>query len=532
MRDKSMKIMFVAMGSEIISISALSAVLKQRGHTVGLAFDRALFDDKQYFSIPFLARLFDDRRQVIRDILEFRPDLLAFSVFADNYQWCLEVARAVRPALDVPVIMGGIHPTSVPEVCIADPAVDILCVGEGDYALPELVESMARGAMDTGIAGLWFKTRDGTIIRNPARRNIENLDELPYPDKELFAPFIPISHYYLTVTNKGCVAHCSFCSQNFYFNWERDQGMGRFFRQRSVAHVIGELKLAKTRHRAQRIDIKNNVLSTSKRWTLEFLERYKQEVDLPFRIMGHPRTIDREIAQALKRAGCWHIQLGVQTLNETIRRDILERYESNADIFAAVDAMEEAGLHYSVDIMVGLPGEKNEEIEEALRYFSGKRNVIRASIFWLVYLPGVSITKYALENRFIGGRELKSINEGLHENYLSTGMVNEKEVKERLLNYQMLFRLMPMVPAGFIDWALRSRSYRIFKYLPQVPLIVVIDILVSILRKDHWALYAMYSYYWELKRRVLRRFKGRRGGSGDQPLAIPSAPVLPAGGGR
>ena len=66
-------------------------VCKSLGHSVKVAFDRALFDDKQYFSIEFLAKLFDKKQQVIEGIIKEKPDVIALSVFSDNYQWSLDL---------------------------------------------------------------------------------------------------------------------------------------------------------------------------------------------------------------------------------------------------------------------------------------------------------------------------------------------------------------------------------------------------------------------------------------------------------
>ncbi len=499
-----MKVMFAAIGSEIVSIEALSAVLKQRGHRCGLAFDRGMFDDKQYFSIPFLARLFDDRRRVVRDILDYHPDLLAFSVFADNFQWCLGIAREVRKSLQAPVVFGGIHPTSAPDICIAEDAVDIVCRGEGEYPLAELADSMEKGAVDYSIPNLWFK-KDGRIIKNPPRPLIADLDSLPLIDKSIFERFVPLRRYYLTVTNKGCIAACAYCSQDYLQQWERDSAPGRFYRERSVGSVLAELAAMKTRYRIQRIDIKNNVLSASRAWTIEFCRRYRDEIGLPFRIMGHPLTIVPETARALRDAGCWHVQLGVESLNPGVRRAALGRTETNEEILSAVDAMEQAGLNYSIDIMVGLPGETDADIASALLTFAGKKHLVRASIFWLQYLPGVRITRDALAGGRITAGDDEKINRGLQANYLSTGSVTDRRRRECLLNYQLLFRVLPVAPRWLVAAALRTGIFRLFKYLPQVPVIIAVDMLVSFVKKDHWARYAMFSYGWELARRVRRR---------------------------
>ncbi|OGX15658.1 MAG: hypothetical protein A2166_02695 [Omnitrophica WOR_2 bacterium RBG_13_41_10] len=499
-----MKVIFVAMGSEIISLEALSAMLKKYGHQTQLAFDRALFDDKQYITVPFLAKIFDQKKEVIKKILESNPGLIGFSVFADNYQWCLSIAREVKKMTNAPIIFGGIHPTSVPEKVIAEDCVDIICLGEGEYPLLELVESIKKGKIDYGIQNLWFK-KNGAVIKNPIRTLIENLDDLPMIDKELFEKVVPIKEYYLTVTSKGCIYACSYCSQNFLKEWEK--GKGRFLREKSVDCLLNELKIMKERYNFKRVDIKNNVLSGSKKWTLEFLNRYKEEIGVPFRIMGHPKTIDNEVAHALKDAGCWHVQLGVETLNEKLRKEILLRNETNYDIFTTLNAMDREGLHYSIDLMIGLPGEQDEDIIYAIRSFVKLRYLTRISVFWLEYLPRLAITRIAREKGIINDSKIIEIEEGRQEHYLSTGSVREQEKQKKLKNYQLMFRIIPITPESFINFILKHNLYIAFRFMPQTIILILVDVIVSFIKRDYWAIYAMQSYVWEIKRRFMLKFK-------------------------
>lgn len=517
-----LKVVLAAMGAENISLEAISAMLKRHGHQVQLAFDRALFNDGQYFSIPWLARLFDVKDAVIRQIIEARPDLLCVSVFADNYQWALDLCRRVKREIDVTSVFGGIHPTTVPERVIREECVDVICVGEGDHAIAELAASLERGDVDCSIRNLWFK-KDGRIIRNPPRPNVD-LDELPMIDKELFEDYIPYRHYYLTVTNRGCVRRCSFCAENFKERWESEHRLGPFMRDTSVDKVIDELTFMRARYGVRYIDIKNNVLSGSKRWTLDFLRRYRDEVGLPFRIMGYPRLLTREVTRALREAGCHHVQMGIESFNETIRREILLRPETNEQIREALENLEEAGIGYSTDFILGLPGESEQDLIDALRLLSGRRHLRRASIFWLQYLPGVHLTALARQMGLIGEREIENIEEGRQQNYLAHGSIDDPEAVRRLGSYHLLFRLVPVMPAGAMDFVLAHRLHRWLRFVPQTPIIIAVDLLVSLLKRDYYALWAIRTYAFELKRRL----KARLFGAPEGYKSHPALAVMPA----
>lgn len=499
-----MRVVFVAMGAENISLESLSAMLKKYGHETALAFDRSLFNDANYFPIPSLARIFDSKKATIKRIISLKPDLVAFSVFANNYQWALHISREVKKRMAVPVIFGGIHPTTCPDHVISEECVDIICLGEGDYPLLELVESMKAGTIEYTIQNLWFK-QNGQIIKNTIRPLIQDLNELPIIDKELFEDFIPIKDYYLTVTSKGCIATCAYCSQNFLQKWEK--GMGKFLREKSVDKVIEELKIMKERYRYKRVDIKNNILSGSKKWTFEFAEKYKNEIGVPFRIMGHPKTITPDTMRVLKDAGLWHVQLGIESFNTKIRAEVLQRYETNEEILGALKTMDNEGVHYSVDIMVGLPGETEQDMVQTIKILAKCKNLARASIFWLEYLPGVDITKMARKWGLIGEGDLERINNGLQENYLSTGSVSEGKRMINLKNYHLIFRILPMTPEPIINFILNYNLHKLFKFMPQTIILIFVDVLVSFVAKDYYAIFAMKSYFWEIGRRIKVRFK-------------------------
>jgi radical SAM superfamily enzyme YgiQ (UPF0313 family) len=499
-------VVLAAMGAENISLEAISAVLKNDGHEVQLAFDRALFRDAQYFSIPWLARLLDVKNQVVRQVVDAKPDLLCVSVFADNYQWALDLCRRVKREIDVTVVFGGIHPTTVPERVIQEDCVDIICVGEGDHAISELAASIDRGRIDHSIRNLWFK-KDGEIIRNPPRPNAR-LDDLPMIDKELFEDYIPYRRYYLTITNRGCVRRCAFCSENFKERWESENQLGQFMRDTSVEKVIAEFRSMRERYGLTYIDIKNNVLSGSRKWTLEFLKRYREEIGLPFRIMGYPRLLTREVTQALAAAGCHHVQMGIESFNETIRRDVLLRPETNEQIRDAIQNMEDAGIGYSTDFILGLPGETEQDLIDAIQLLKGRRWLRRVSIFWLEYLPGVYITELAQRMGLIGPREIDNIEEGKQQNYLAHGSIEDKQKVRALKNYHLMFRILPIAPVPAIDAVLRYNLHRLFRFLPQTPIIILVDLLVSFAKRDYYALWAIRTYAFEVQRRLTARILG------------------------
>jgi len=496
----AMKVILVGMGCETITLESLSAVLKARGHDVELTYDEALFDDLNYLTMPRVARLFSMRDTLVDSIVASNPSLVGFTVLTASYQWSLDVARRIKSRINVPIIFGGIHPTSVPEVVVQEKCVDMVCIGEGEEALIELVESMESGKDPAGIRNLWFK-RNGQVIRNDMRPPRLNLDDYPIPDKSLFERQVPIPYYYLAVTSRGCPYACNFCSLSLLAEQARNLGVNPL-RERSVENVMYELKAMQRRYGYLWIDIKNNTFPANRRWTLEFLKRYKEEIGLPLRVFGHPLKIDREIARALKKANCWRVQMGIESFSEEVRKNILGRHESNEDIRSACRAMDEEGLSYSLDFIMGLPGQTEEEYVEAAEFFADCRKLVRVTPFWIEYLPGTPLVEIAARLGAIGPEEIRRLELGLDPHYVSTGSVRDPSEVNRLKGWHLFFRMIPTTPKPVVKYIIARKLWRFFPYLPIGPLVFVMDFIMSYIIGDRSATTYIKTYAWHFRKRI------------------------------
>ncbi len=494
-----MRCTFVAMGWENISVQCLSAILKANGHEVTLAYDQSLFDDKNYLCIPKIAKIFDMKKRVLHQVIESKPDLVAFSVMTTTYRWALDMAREIKKYLDVPIIFGGIHPSSVPEKVIREEPVDIVCVGEGEYALLELCNSIEQGEIDFAIKGMWFKTPGGKIIRNPMRPQIVNLDELPMVDKELFARHVPIKNYYLSVIARGCPFNCSYCSLSFEAKeWEKIGG--KRFRERSVDSVIAELKRHKELYSYKWIDFRHSVMSASTHWIVDFCNKYKKDINVPFRIFWHPGLITEEAAFALKNANCHVVQLGLESYDEDIRNRILNRKVTTEQFHKAVNILEKYKLRYSLDYILGLPGQTEEELINFAEFLANLKYCYRVSSFMLQYLPQTDIIRYGLEHNQINETEIDRLEEGYHDTYMVDGSVSlNKEILRIMNSFRILYRLMSLSPPFLKKSLVRYRIYKAFRFLPPRLAILILDTLMGFRDMDGRT-YA-WNYLWWISKR-------------------------------
>jgi radical SAM superfamily enzyme YgiQ (UPF0313 family) len=438
----TVRVTFVALGQEQLGISLLSAVLRHAGHSTSLAFNPALFHDRYFLDLPLLGPLCDRTPQMIDQIVEAKPDLLAFSVITPIYTWCVEVARAVKARLDVPVIFGGVHPSAVPEVCLENSCVDYVCVGEGDEALPMLCEALP-GRPRAPIPNLWW--RDGkSIVRGPAAPFVQDLDALPFWDKELWEDEIRIADNYLTMMSRGCPYRCTFCFNNFFARLPGRSG-GKYVRQRSIERAMEELISAKARYGIRHVDFEDDIFTVDKAWLRGFLDEYKREIGVPFQCLVHPRYVDREIARWLADAGCEHVQMGVQSADEEYKRKQLLRMEKEAHLEGALEALADAKLGVNLDHILGLPGEPPSAQERARELYArfGPRMV---QTFWLTHLPGIELTREAVAAGLLSTEEYDRINRGGTRLFHSREAAGQDAQQRFYQRYEVLFRLMPLLP--------------------------------------------------------------------------------------
>lgn len=496
-----MRITFAYLAAESIAIEILSSVLKARGHSVSLVFDPGLFDDKQYLDIPFLNKAFSRRKNVVKEIVDNPPDLLCFSVGTDNYVWACDIAKKVKEEISVPVIFGGIHVTAVPDRVIKNPFIDMVCVGEGEDALAELADAMSKGAVDTDIRNIWFKVQ-GQVKKNPVRPLIQDLDEVPYPDKGLFDSHIPIrGGKYMMMTSRGCPYQCSYCYNNVlrrtvYPNEKK------YVRQRSVGSVIAELKAMRVKYGFTNVAFMDDCFVANRKWFREFSVRYKEEIGLPYSCMAYTGQIDEEMGGLLKDSGCTRMMFGIQTMDKKTREGVLKRsFETDEKIERAIRICDSLDIPYSLDHIFGTPFADRSEHEKTAKYYATTR-AIRVCCYALFYYPKTEITEDGLKAGILDPEAVESIEEGKARLYVygSSLGVDELKVFLALRNY---YALLPMLPAPVARYLLNSGLYKGLRFMPRF-LALCCEAFVS-LRTGHQRGVDYIRYYMQHLTRVLGR---------------------------
>jgi len=498
-----MKIEFVYMGSENLGIEYISAALKNAGHETGLTFDPALFQDKHYLNVECLASIFDSKDILVKNILAKNPDLVGFSVFTHNYQWALAVASLIKKVVDIPIIFGGIHPTILPQEVISNDCVDMVCVGEGEEAMVELLDNFKSGKTD--IKNIWFKNKN-KIIQNPLRELNCDLDSIIFPDKTLFQECINIKTKYMIMSTRGCPFDCSYCSISTLRKLYK--GRGNFVRFRSAKNLIDEIVLARKKYKFVSVDFHDDVFTIDKEKLEELLRKYRIEVGLPFTCMSHSLCMDRDIARLLKDSGCTLVEFGIQSRNAETRRNILNRFEKDSDIEKALKMCKEAGLNYQIDHIFGLPKDNEDILIDAARFYI-KYRPKKIGCFWLSYFPMTQITNTAFQMGLINEQDLFGIYNGFGSSLHFGGLTKDRSQRKMIKNFEFLFKIIPITPKWILSLIVKSKFYRCFYVVPFF-LVLFIDVIVDLKHKNYLSLSYIKYYLLHIIRHLNGYVKNKR----------------------
>lgn len=494
-----MKIVFVSIGVEYLGIELMAAKLKEEGHEVKAICDESLFDDKNYFTIMPLAKLFNRREEVIQEIIDEKPDLVGVTVITPGFKWAQEITdglKARRP--DIKTMMGGVHVTCVPDTVIAKQSVDMICVGEGLQAILELANSLDSGEDRTDIKNIWFK-RNGEIIKNPQRPELRDADAFPMMDKTVYEDQVPMHVNHLTMSQFGCPFACAFCTLSTLGENSKANG-GRPLHIRSVDNFLNELTFYRERNGYDSIFNMANTFTSSKKWTLEWAEKYPKKIGMPYKVATHPTKVDDDVARALKESGCHIVQLGVESFSPEVRAQIFHRYETNEEIVAATDAMDKAGLRYTMDYILGAPLQTEEEYREAAEFFITRKMCLRITPFFISFLPNTPLVKIAKDKGLLTDKDIEMINDGVDECYLSTGSIVDKQVLAKLMLWRLYFRLIPILPENASRFLLKNDRFKYLRFLPVTTVLLFVDVIVALWVKDYTAIAYMKTYFWNFRK--------------------------------
>ena len=361
-----------------LGICYLGAVLEKNNHLV------TLFD---FFSIPLnlIEKTFFDK------ILEITPHIIGFSMLTMNRTSSFHLINKIKKNFpNIKIIVGGVHCSTLYEQILLNYPVDVVCTGEGEAIINDIVENIDNIDKLKKIKGIAIKFNN-RIIKNAPTELITDLDSLPFPKHDSFLN--ENSNVAYISTSRGCVGDCTFCSTRQYWgcNW----------RARNPKKVVDEIEyLIGKFPKLKYIWFYDDTFTLNNKRVIEFCdELIKRRIKINWICGGRVHPISFEMLQSMKKAGCKVIMYGIESGSEKILRS-MKKFITRKQIIHAFTLTRNAGINAGACLLVGLPGENDITVNETIDLLK-KINYAAPSVGILELYPNTQIYKIAVNKRFI-----------------------------------------------------------------------------------------------------------------------------------
>lgn len=405
-------------------------------------------------------------------IEEERPDVVGFSLTSSDLPFSLEVARAIKTVdRRLPIIFGGAHATVASERLILRDCVDMVCVGEGEYAVRELLDRMENEEDHFSVPNFVFK-KDGEVIRNPVAPLEQDLDLFPFPDREIWdmERYIEATHGTMDImAGRGCPYKCSYCiNRRLHQINSASKHQVRF---RSPENILAEVDhiLKNYPDQVKYLFFLDDIFALDKRWIAEFAAEYSQAYDLSFGCNGRVETLDEEMCEYLAQAGCTSLHIGIESGSERLRKSVLRRNMTNTQIVRAFRAAKKWGMKANSYNMVGLPYETEGNIWKTIR-LNRQCEPDYLHVFIFQPYPGTELHKLCKEKGWL-------LTETMPVSYQLTSIMEYPHMSAReIVRHKRMFRFRVMrhiSPKKALGFLLLDLNYELFaKFRARLPTFV------------------------------------------------------------
>lgn len=337
-------------------------------------------------------------------VMEFKPDLIGVTVVEDTWPQAKAMLQAVSD-YPAPVIVGGVFATLAPEVPMSSPNVDMICIGEGEYAIVDLATRIWKGEDYSTVKNLWVK-KGGEVVKNPMNPPIP-MDDVPFGDFDLFEKerfYRPMQGKIMRMgpieTDRGCPYKCRFCEAPSLVTVYRENTGQYYFRRRSWSKVREELDEYIKKYGVNYIYFNSETfLAMGDAEFDEFVQMYK-DIKLPFWMQTRIETLTQKRIKALEEVNCNRISIGLEHGNEEFRNKIVGKGFANQRIVEVFNLFRESSIPVTINNILGFPGETREYIFDTIEL---NRQLCSDSVNAYYFTPyrGTAMRKDALEKGYI-----------------------------------------------------------------------------------------------------------------------------------
>lgn len=373
---------------------------KEEQFPIGLLYLDAVLKKNNYnvltkYYTPFTEREFLE--DIKKELRKFNPDFVGISMMSmtrvSSYK-AMKLIKKINPKIKI--ILGGVHASFMYKQLLENFPVEAVCIGEGEDTILELIDALAKGKSLAKIKGIAYKKSDKVILteQRPLRMN---LDELPYPSYDIFVNSgVRIVRMF---TSRGCPNRCTFCCIN--------RTNKHVWRARDYMKVVDEIEfIKKTYPWVEKIHfLDDNMTLDNQRVINMCKELIKRKIKLKFDGQGRIKPISREMIYWMEKAGFNSLYFGVESGSEKILKSCNKNITKEEIIKTWNLCKEFPKIQIEKCIMVGLPGETEETVNETIEFIKRIQKIKKsstnfyASPLWV--FPGTEVYQIAKDKGVI-----------------------------------------------------------------------------------------------------------------------------------
>ena len=367
----------VNMITEPLGLAYIAAVLEENSYKVNILDSLALGNEQIENLGNGMVRVGLTEQQIKEHISSYAPDIIGVScIFSPQEMDHLRIARFAKEVCpEATVVCGGAHASVSPESLLQDKNVDLVVKGEGEITFLELVKSIEAGDNYAHLVGTVTKNEDGSILYNPPRQAIADLDTLPFPARHL----LPMEKYFESqkkgrvlyryymrkpianiVTSRGCPFNCVFCAVSTVW--------GRTWRGRSARNVVDEIKLLNREYGVREFTVWDDNIGLDRERLMEICDGIVEAgLDLKWCTPNgiYLWKLDEEVLTKMKKSGYYRANFGIESGDPETLKFIGKRadFDKVKSILRTCDRL---GIWTYASFIIGFPDEDREAIERTL----------------------------------------------------------------------------------------------------------------------------------------------------------------------
>lgn len=324
----------------------------------------AAYLKKHGISVEIVDCTFLSLDTALEKVKQSNPRIVGIQVMFSMKEKAVQMAQLLRKDCEL-LVAGGPLPTSNPEDFLQ--FFDVVCIGEGEETMLELVQAVQNRDELRKVKGITYRENGKTVL-TPARDFMKNLDDIPFPARETFDNRA-YQRYYSTnfgytttsvMTSRGCPFECDFCSRPVF---------GNMFRSRSAQNIAQEVEAV---HKLgyERVWFADDCFTLGRKRLLSICdELVRRHVAIGWECLSRVDTIDREVAERMKKAGCVRVFFGIESGNDSILK-IMNKQITTRQAREAVHTCKKAGIQVGAFFILGYPGETDRTILDTVDFAS------------------------------------------------------------------------------------------------------------------------------------------------------------------